>query len=843
MALCLFTTFVSSVFADDPPQFRAIYVPSFDTNTEARCAEVVNEVLGTNFNQVIVQVRWRGDAAYYPNREDDTYPNPEPRGVLYSISPSDLDILQYYIDRFHNAEPRREVIAWLTTYNSWNRTSPPGDPNHVLNVHPEWITESEDGTTYTSANDAPLDPGIPAVQDYLYNIYMDVVRNYDIDGIHFDYIRLLGADSGFDPVAKAQFLAETGWNYDTQSSALGEVYEAWRRDQISLLMQRVHAQTMLEKPWVDVSAFTVSFTDAVENLGQGYNWWIAHDAIDVLYPSCYSASVAGTVSKWDSLVGKLSQNSDQNKRPMAAAIASYLFLPDNIGYNVQAVNALEGNARKPDGYVFFAKSAIFDDGGTISDQMARELFNPGGPMDEWAPVPVIDHKVPMGEETTPPNAPANVQASIVGGSPRITFSRPAAAVDGDLPVHYRLYRGSDSNVDLVYDAMVMEWWDLDSDRTGFTCDDVLAPSGNTWYAVVAFDDWNNQSVATTGPVNVSGTDYIIETAAGGLNLGDYSETGTFYDSSSHSEAPGTTSGVGSRFALPGDGNGRNDKGRFTPTGIADGVYDVYVTTFRYGSANAENVTARFFDTDGINTTTFDLTAANCGDKWYPIGQFNYVAGSGHYVEIDNSTQTNVGTITDSRMNMAALRMVSAITGTPEPKEPKPPVSPPPTDVTEVIVDSEPTSLNYDDDGSSGNWATSNYPGYYNGSSRYFHPNNFPLDSYAVYIVDLPRAGKWAIDGWMRHNEVFAQGARYRFVDKNGTVVNTSVSQRSTYTDVNSGDWIIDVDGVEDANAYEFNKGRVYVSVWGNSAGVQYVLADALRFRLISEPVPASWTLF
>jgi hypothetical protein len=82
------------------------------------------------------------------------------------------------------------------------------------------------------------------VQDYLYNIFMDIVRNYDIDGIHFDYVRLLSSNSGYDPVALAQFQAETGFSYSPASpGALSEVVEAWRRDQISQLVQRVHSQT------------------------------------------------------------------------------------------------------------------------------------------------------------------------------------------------------------------------------------------------------------------------------------------------------------------------------------------------------------------------------------------------------------------------------------------------------------------------------------------------------------------------------------------------------------------------------------------------------------------------
>ncbi len=844
MAAALMTALAGT--APGQGQYRGVYIPTFDTNTEARSAEAIQQILGSNINQVFVQVRARADSYYYPNREDSTYPNPDPRGQLYTIVPGDLDILQYYIDRCHNATPRREVIAWLTTFNTWNRPAAiPASPSHVFNTHPEWVTEDRAGVTFTSAEDAPLDPGIPGVQDYVYNVFMDVVRNYDVDGVHFDYIRLINSDAGFDPATKAQFLAETGWNFDTQNTGaqLEEVYEAWRRDQISQLVQRVHNQTRLEKPWVDSSAFLVNFDDSVEFLGQGYNWWVANNAIDILYPGCYSSTVAGTMDDWNFYVAKLAQNGDQFKRPLVCAIGSYLFLDAGDGsLNLQAVNALEANARKPDGYVFFAKGALFDDG-TPATQLAQDLFNPGGPMATWADVPPVAHKIALGEETVPPNAPAGAQVALVDGVPRVTFARPSAAGDGDLPVHYRLYRDTKSAVDLYYSNMLMEWWDLESARSSFTFDDVTAGSATTHYSVVAYDNWNNQARADIGPVSVSGGEYIIETRAGGKNLADYSEVGSFGDSNSQSSAPGTTPSIGSRFALPADVTGRNDRARFTPGNLPTGRYSAFVTSFNFASANALGITSRFNDAGGERTTTIDLTAANAGNGWFPIGTLDFQTGAGHFIEFDNATQTNLGGSTDSRMNASALRLVRAAVA-PQPKEPKPPVVAPGSPVTEVIVDSTPQALNYDDIGTTGNWQTSNLAGYFGGNARFFSNASFPFDAVSVWIVDLPRAGNWAIDGWVRNNTAFARGAQYRFVDGNGVTRNTAVTQRTGTDSQTTGGWFIDVDGVVDQNSFRFAKGRVYVSIHGNTTGNETLIADALRFRLIrAETSPENWNLF
>jgi uncharacterized lipoprotein YddW (UPF0748 family) len=819
-----------SAMGQDSPELRAFYAPTWNIYTPARCDSVIANALSRNINAVFVEVRARGDAYYYPNRESSTYPNNEPRGELYTISPSDFDPLQYFIDALHSASPVVEVHAWCTTYNSWNRSSPPDSPNHVYNAHHDWITENSSGVTYAYDNDAPLDPGIPEVQEHLFNVFMDIVHNYDVDGIHFDYIRLLSADSGYDPVALAQFSVETGFTYiPTAPGPLSEVYEAWRRDQISQLVQRVHTRTMLEKPWVEVSAFLVNFSDSVEYYGQGYNWWVAHGAIDMLHPGCYSSSVVGSINDWNDYQAKLAQNSNELTRPMTSALGTYLL---TSAENVEAVTTLRGEARVPDGFNFFAYDALFQDGNP-AQEYANDLFNSGGPMDEWASVPAIPHK--PDEETLPPGAPASFSAVLAGGYPRLSFNRPTAAADGDLPVHYRIYRDTDANVDLHYDNMIMEWWDPGSGRISFAFDDTTSIGATYYYAAVAYDDWNNQSVSVTGPLTAPRVVFIIEShdASGALTSSaqGYSQSGSWYGpgSTAKSSAPGL-SGSGSEFST----NASLDASyTLTPDIEYAGDYDIYVTTDNERSIDAASSTYSITHPGGPTTGIIALTAANTGDKWTLLASNIYLAtGTGNLLTISE------GAPQGDRFYSDGVKFI--LTGASEiSKESRPAVSEPASPIVQVIVDSHPQSLDYDDFGGTGDgrWADSNLPGYYNGNARYYSSaHTFPIENYAVWVVDLPQSGKWAIDGWVRHNIRFSEQAQYRFVDSGGVVHDVTTSQRSTFNDTDSGDWLIDVDGVDDANAVSFNAGRVYVILQGNAAGAQALIADALRFRLISAEV-------
>ena len=150
--------------------------------------------------------------------------------------------------------------------------------------------------------------------------------------------------------------------------------------------------------------------------------------------------------------------------------------------------------------------------------------------------------------------------------------------------------------------------------------------------------------------------YIIETRSGGLNISDYSEEGTFQNSSSHSLAEGLTAGLGSRFAVRVLGQ-PGDRARFTPALDRPGRYEVQVTCFNFASANALGITWRINDANGLRNATFDLTATTAGNQWLGVATIDYLPSQGHYIEFDNSTQSNIGTISDSRMNAAAVRLM------------------------------------------------------------------------------------------------------------------------------------------------------------------------------------------
>ena len=184
-------------------ELRAFWVDTFHAamRNATEVTRIVSDARAGNFNALIVEVRKRGDA-YYNSRF-------EPKA---SDVASGFDPLAELLLQAHNASagPRLEVHAWIVTYNIWNKeTTLPPQADHPFRLHPDWLTQSSTGASWDGSNYA-FDPGHPDVQEHTFQVAMDIISRYDIDGFQFDYIRYAGNTWGYNDVAVARFNRETG---------------------------------------------------------------------------------------------------------------------------------------------------------------------------------------------------------------------------------------------------------------------------------------------------------------------------------------------------------------------------------------------------------------------------------------------------------------------------------------------------------------------------------------------------------------------------------------------------------------------------------------------------------
>ncbi len=248
--------------------------PHNKTNEAAQKKELINildNLKRHNFNTILFQVRGRGEVLYQSQIEpmsslivSDKYGNPS------------FDPLEFVIDEAHKRG--LSCHAWVVTY-------PLGGDKHVKSLGSKSIIKKNPSIVKKFHNEWFLDPGVPATDDYLLSIVKEIVTKYDIDGIHFDYIRY--------PDNKGLFPdTDTYKRYGH-----GKDKAEWRRDNITRFVTKTYDWVKQNKPWVQVSSSPLGRYRALGNNGHGWTAfetvyqdaakWMQTGKHDAIYPMMY----------------------------------------------------------------------------------------------------------------------------------------------------------------------------------------------------------------------------------------------------------------------------------------------------------------------------------------------------------------------------------------------------------------------------------------------------------------------------------------------------------------------------------------------------------------------------
>ena len=161
-------------------EFRGTWVITWDHIDKNKNAvqninhlqQIIDNHKSANMNAIIFQVRQSGTAYY-----NSSY---EPWGYYAGYNDPGYDPLAKAIELAH--EKGIEVHAWFNVFQT--SSTHPGSPAYE---HPEWICRDQNGIPMSSYR--AISPGLPAVREYTIKVAMEIVNNYDIDGLHLDYVR------------------------------------------------------------------------------------------------------------------------------------------------------------------------------------------------------------------------------------------------------------------------------------------------------------------------------------------------------------------------------------------------------------------------------------------------------------------------------------------------------------------------------------------------------------------------------------------------------------------------------------------------------------------------------
>ncbi|MCX7943958.1 MAG: family 10 glycosylhydrolase [Deltaproteobacteria bacterium] len=270
---------------------RAVWVTRWDFDKSKATgpqsiATIMKNIAEANFNMVYFQVRGRADAYYRSSYEPWAQ---EFTGTL-GVDPG-WDPLKVAIEEAH--KNGLEIHAWINTFTMWSGTTPPSEslPRHIYLSHPEWLVVDSNGNRMAlNSSYVFATPGNPAVWDHIINVVSEIALRYNVDGIHFDYIRYPGPNYSYDPVSNTRF-------NEAKSKDSSLTREDWQRSQVTEFLSRAYESIISIKPMLKVTAAVWGIYRnkwGWTNVSQGYSDyyqdsqnWMKLGIIDAISPMIY----------------------------------------------------------------------------------------------------------------------------------------------------------------------------------------------------------------------------------------------------------------------------------------------------------------------------------------------------------------------------------------------------------------------------------------------------------------------------------------------------------------------------------------------------------------------------
>lgn len=326
---------------------HAMWVTRFDYRSEQDIVDIFEHCEDLGMDTVMFQVR--GNATAF-------YPSPfEPWADELGGKDPGFDPLAVAL---REARARGMLLhAWVNVMPAWWGTTAPENPEQLYNARPEWMWYDQNGDRqplcerfYVSVN-----PCLPAVRSYLVELIRDIVRRYEVDGVHLDYMRFPNeppgtpAGSGLDyPRDRETVLRFQGESGRTPDEA-PEEWDRWRAERVTFLMRDIHRMLQATRPLIELSVAVGPEPELARHEHfQDVETWLNEDLVDRVFPMNYTSNpdlFRERVARWEELA---------ERKRVVMGIRVDTSPPEQVRSYVQLSN------ESFNGFCLFAYQSLFD---------------------------------------------------------------------------------------------------------------------------------------------------------------------------------------------------------------------------------------------------------------------------------------------------------------------------------------------------------------------------------------------------------------------------------------------------------------------------------------------------
>ncbi len=425
--------------------------------------QTFDQLQRAGINTILFQTRLRSTTAY-PSRY-------EPWDGAFSGTPGvapPYDVLAFAVEEAHRRG--MELHAYLVAYpicsvalakQLGKQSLPARRPDLCVRAGDKWM----------------MDPGRPGTAEHIAAMAREIVENYDVDGIHLDYIRYPEKEVPFND------------NKTYAHYGYGQPKAQWRRDNVTRTVRKVAEAVRSVRPWVKMSCSPIGkYADLPLHFSYGWNArdavnqdaqaWLREGWMDMLFPMMYfdGKHFYPFAVNW---------HEQSSGRPVIPGLGIYFLDPREKDWDVMRVMRQINFTRQlgMSGQAYFRSRFLLNNVKGLLDFVTDAYRQPAlSPAMTW-----LDSIAPASPKWT---------SQIVGETLRFSW-QPVA---DNTPVVYNLYRLTQRGAQLVEHHLR---------GTRFDYTPALPSLLHDTYAVVAMDAYGNESLLPKYQPHAPSTPHLL----------------------------------------------------------------------------------------------------------------------------------------------------------------------------------------------------------------------------------------------------------------------------------------------------------------------------------------------
>lgn len=401
----------------DWPDTKALSPQSIAQQKREIC-EQLDQFKAANFNTILMQTRVRGDVIYPSQIEPYT-------DALTGTCCKDpgYDPLAFIIEECHKRG--MEFHAWVVAI-------PLGNDKYIKNQGKQSLVKKKPSICMHYRGCWYLNPGNPEAKEYLFSVVKEIVTNYDVDGINFDYIRY--------PDGRTRIPDQASFRKYGDGRSLAQ----WRRDNITEMIRYIYKGIKEIKPYIKIGSSPLGkYRDTNRYSSRGWNayntvfqdarQWLKEGIHDIIFPMAYFRN-----DNFYPFVLDWKENS--NGRTVAPGLGIYFLEEANWPLSDVEQQIYFTRSAKVDGQAYFRARFMLNNCSGLFDMIKQEAY----------PYPALVQPMSW-QDSIPPSHPAHLTVKEENGNLLLSWeaSRDSSVRSAnDTGIRYNVYASPTAPVDI-----------------------------------------------------------------------------------------------------------------------------------------------------------------------------------------------------------------------------------------------------------------------------------------------------------------------------------------------------------------------------------------------------------